>query len=124
MKHKVIISLLSTFALELPVNAKADPPQPPTSSESDDIIEGHEYVDLGLPSRTLWATYNVGAASPYEKGQYFAWGEVEPREDISWESYKFFEGYEYDPERGEYTLVLANVEKLGLQKLTFKIKKK
>ncbi len=36
----------------------------------------------------------------------------------------FFEGYEYDPERGEYTLVLANVEKLGLQKLTFKIKKK
>ncbi len=90
MKHKVIIFLLSTFALGLPVNAKADPPQPPTSSESDGIIEGHEYVDLGLPSRTLWATYNMGAASPYEKGQYFAWAEVEPREDISWESYKFF----------------------------------
>ena len=40
-------------------------------------------VDLGLPSGTLWATYNVGATSPYEKGQYFAWGEVEPREDFS-----------------------------------------
>ncbi len=33
------------------------------------IIGGYEYVDLGLPSGTLWATYNVGATSPYEKGQ-------------------------------------------------------
>lgn len=38
----------------------------------------HEYVDLGLPSGTLWATCNVGASSPEEYGDYFAWGETVP----------------------------------------------
>lgn len=71
------------------------------SDGADGVIGGHEYVDLGLPSGTLWATYNVGATSPYEKGDYFAWGEVEPREDFSWENYKFFERYEVDPNNGE-----------------------
>ena len=56
------------------------------SDGADGVIGGHEYVDLGLPSGTLWATYNVGATSPYEKGDYFAWGEVEPREDFICES--------------------------------------
>ena len=37
---------------------------------------GHEYVDLGLPSGTLWATCNVGADSPEQAGLYFAWGET------------------------------------------------
>lgn len=49
------------------------------------------YVDLGLPSGTLWATCNVGANSPEEYGDYFAWGETEPQEDnaYSWSSYKY-----------------------------------
>ena len=37
---------------------------------------GHEFVDLGLPSRTLWATCNVGATSPEQAGLYFAFGET------------------------------------------------
>ncbi len=37
---------------------------------------GHEYVDLGLPSGTLWATMNVGADTPEDYGDYFAWGET------------------------------------------------
>ena len=37
---------------------------------------GHEYVDLGLPSGTLWATCNVGATSPEQTGLYFAFGET------------------------------------------------
>ena len=36
----------------------------------------HEYVDLGLPSGTLWATCNVGASKPEDYGDYFAWGET------------------------------------------------
>ncbi len=36
-----------------------------------------EYVDLGLPSGTLWATCNIGAYSPEEYGSFFAWGETE-----------------------------------------------
>ena len=37
---------------------------------------GHEFVDLGLPSGTLWATCNVGATSPEQRGLYFAFGET------------------------------------------------
>ena len=39
-------------------------------------IDGHEYIDLGLPSRTLWAATNVGASSPEGYGNYYAWGET------------------------------------------------
>ena len=35
----------------------------------------HEYVDLGLPSGTLWATCNVGASKPEDYGNYFSWDE-------------------------------------------------
>ena len=34
--------------------------------------DGHEYVDLGLPSGTLWATCNVGASKPEEYGSYLS----------------------------------------------------
>ena len=54
--------------------------------------ELHEYVDLGLPSGTLWATCNVGATSPEEYGDYFAWGETQPKEDYSCSTYKYCEG--------------------------------
>lgn len=37
-------------------------------------INGHEWVDLGLPSGTKWATCNVGATYPHENGNYYAWG--------------------------------------------------
>lgn len=40
-------------------------------------MNGHEYVDLGLPSGVKWATCNVGATSPEDYGDYFAWGETE-----------------------------------------------
>lgn len=39
-------------------------------------INGHNYVDLGLPSGVLWATCNVGASSPSDYGNYYAWGEI------------------------------------------------
>ena len=41
---------------------------------------GYEYVDLGLPSGLLWATCNVGATSPEEYGNYYAWGEVNTKD--------------------------------------------
>lgn len=52
-------------------------------------VEIPEFVDLGLPSGTLWATCNVGASHPEEYGDYFAWGETEPKSDYSWYSYKY-----------------------------------
>ena len=54
----------------------------------DDNPELHEYVDLGLPSGTLWATCNVGASSPEEYGDYFAWGELEPKQEYTEETYE------------------------------------
>lgn len=54
--------------------------------------EEHEYVDLGLPSGTLWATCNVGANSPEEYGDYFAWGETTPKDSYSWATYKYCSG--------------------------------
>ena len=50
---------------------------------------GHDYVDLGLPSGILWATCNVGADSPVEYGDYFAWGETEPKDTYDWSTYKW-----------------------------------
>ena len=55
----------------------------------------HEWVDLGLPSGTLWATCNVGANSPEEYGDYFAWGETigynSGKTNFSWETYKYYD---------------------------------
>ena len=52
----------------------------------------HDWVDLGLPSGTLWATCNVGANSPEEFGHHFAWGETEPKDVYDWSTYKWCNG--------------------------------
>ena len=55
-------------------------------------IGTHEYVDLGLPSGTLWATCNVGANSPEESGDYFAWGETTTKDVYDWSTYRYCMG--------------------------------
>lgn len=55
------------------------------------------YVDLGLPSGTLWAICNVGASNPEDNGDYFAWGETVPYEEngknyFGWNTYKWCYG--------------------------------
>ena len=59
----------------------------------DDGTASPEYVDLGLPSGTLWATFNVGATCPEEYGDYFAWGETRPKSYFSGDNYTFSVGY-------------------------------
>lgn len=49
-------------------------------------------VDLGLPSGTLWADRNVGAESPEDYGDYFAWGETAPKDIWGWSTYKWCNG--------------------------------
>ena len=53
-------------------------------------IGTHEYVDLGLSVK--WATCNVGANAPEEYGDYFAWGETQPKETYSLSTYKWCNG--------------------------------
>ena len=51
----------------------------------ENMINGYEYVDLGLPSGTLWASYDIGATKVGEFGDFFMWGEVEPKDpDCDW----------------------------------------
>ena len=54
------------------------------------VINGHECVDLGLPSGLKWATCNVGAEGPWEYGGYYAWGETEEKSDYSPDTYKWY----------------------------------
>ena len=64
-----------------------------------------EYIDLGLSVK--WAKCNLGASSPEQAGDYFAWGETETKNDYSWATYKWCNGtensltkYNTDPNRG------------------------
>lgn len=59
------------------------------------VINGHKFVDLGLPSGLLWATRNVGAESIYEIGNYYSWGEIEPKNKYTLTTYKWFDGDEF-----------------------------
>ena len=60
---KKLTTILFTFGLILNLNAQKK-------------INGHEYVDLGLSVK--WATCNVGATQPHQKGDLFRWGETTP----------------------------------------------
>ena len=62
---------------------------PPREAREPNTMDGHEYVDLGLPSGTLWATCNIGASKPEDYGDYFAWGETRPKRDYGWSTYKY-----------------------------------
>ena len=57
----------------------------PVTQEANNVPDG--FVDLGLPSGTLWAEANVGAASDYEAGSFFAWAEKTPKSTFSWNNY-------------------------------------
>ena len=74
-KQTSILLLLLTFLL--------------VNIDSVTAQQKHEYVDLGLPSGTLWAACNVGAENPEDAGDYFAWGETEPKDTYSWSNYKY-----------------------------------
>lgn len=55
----------------------------------DDTPTEFTYVDLGLPSGTLWATFNIGAEEPEDYGYYFAWGETQPKDRYTLKTYRW-----------------------------------
>ncbi len=72
-------------------------------------IDGKEYklgisgvIDLGISVK--WAAMNVGASKPEEYGDYFAWGETEPKSTYTWNTYKYMEdGYSSQEHVTKYT---------------------
>ena len=78
-KVMIMLSILLTFTM----CKKKEVEEITTYNEQ---INGHEYVDLGLPSGLKWATCNVGASLPSEYGNYYAWGEIEPKDNYTQEN--------------------------------------
>lgn len=73
-------SIYKTDAMSFKTLSPADPTDPIT-------IEGT--VDLGLPSGLMWAKTNIGASSPEDYGNYFAWGETSSKSNYNWSTYKW-----------------------------------
>ena len=53
-----------------------------------DLYSQPTVVDLGLPSGTKWAKTNVGASNAQDYGNYYAWGEITPKNDYTWATYQ------------------------------------
>ena len=91
---KVLVAIMLTIAVATFAGCKKENSQGNDGNDnggdsSDTIVAIHEYVDLGLPSGTLWATCNVGANAPEDFGDYFAWGETMTKDVYDWKSYKY-----------------------------------
>ena len=99
MKHLKFLAAVCCMAAVFAACEKNDPSQNDgnsnTGSDNATDTNGHGYVDLGLPSGTKWATCNVGATAPEEYGNYYAWGETEPKTTYDWSTYKWCNG-DYD----------------------------
>ena len=106
---KTIVAIMLTVVAV--IVAGCSKPEAPNNGENDNVqndsivahgdsLNVHDYVDLGLPSGTLWATCNVGADVPEGYGDYFAWGETAPKEAYDWNGYKYGnfvnDRYEFD----------------------------
>lgn len=86
----------------------------PVVQDANTVPEG--FVDLGLPSGTLWAKCNLGAATEYNIGNFYAWGETSPKSNYSWNNYAF--GIEsnltkYNP--SDYLTALQNADNPAYQ---------
>ena len=60
-----------------------------TTPASTGTVNGHAWVDLGLPSGTRWATCNVGASTPTAYGNYYAWGETTTKSSYTEDNYTY-----------------------------------
>ena len=61
----------------------------------NDIPAEAEAIDLGLPSGTKWASFNVDATKPEEYGGFYAWGETKEKQVYNDNAYKYYQNYEY-----------------------------
>lgn len=58
-------------------------------SSTTGTLNGHDWVDLGLPSGTKWATCNIGATKSEDYGYYYAWGETKSKKKYNGKNYKY-----------------------------------
>lgn len=77
----------------------------------------YEVVDMGFSNKLLWATCNLGADSPEQNGNFYAWGETEPKTNFTIDNYKWMEG------RGVYKKYCLRIEEKDIRKDTIDNKK-
>lgn len=75
--------------------------------EEDGDLSSGEWIDLGLPSGLLWASCNIGANSPEEFGNYYAWGETQTKEVYDWDTYTYGD---FDSEWNGWTIYKYNTQ--------------
>ena len=80
MKKSILFSVLVFSTALAFVGCKSNPNEPEGGNS-----KGHNYVDLGLSVK--WATCNVGATTPEDYGNYYAWGETATKETYNWNTY-------------------------------------
>ncbi len=92
MKTTKILSILTAILVVCAICISCDPDNiinnNPNLNEEEETSK-YTAVDLGLSVK--WATFNVGATSPEEFGDYFCWGETTPNSDYWWHTYKWCE---------------------------------
>lgn len=64
------------------------------SNAASGTVNGHDYVDLSLPSGNMWATVNIGASSATQSGDYYQWAETATDTNYNWANYKYCNGSE------------------------------
>jgi len=75
---------------EAVITAKAGDKTATCTVTVNSAIPAYEAVDLGLSVK--WANKNLGAEFPENTGDYYAWGETEPKQEFSWYNYKWYDG--------------------------------
>ncbi len=74
-------------SIEIKSGVKKSMPAFEVEMGNEPTVPVPEAIDLGLPSGLKWASFNVGATKPEEYGDYFAWGEIAPKDSYSWDNY-------------------------------------
>ena len=83
-KPFILNETLEALSVEPAPTSSASVQPAPSKSVATGVINGHEWVDLGLSVK--WATMNVGASSPSDYGSYFAWGEIRTKSEYTAEN--------------------------------------
>lgn len=86
MKKFFSIVVVALFAMGM-VSCHKNDDEGNTNTDTIIDLTAMEWVDLGLPSGLMWAKYNLGASTPEGYGNYYAWGENEPKSEYSWATY-------------------------------------
>lgn len=73
---RIVVSRLHSADFDVTIPKNSDIKYSISIPDKTKNINGHEYLDLGLPSGTLWASNNVGAEHFFDNGEYYYFGDT------------------------------------------------